>query len=132
MSLFKEFQCCNPSNMILQKDITFSNVVEEHKNLNNSDIIINDEYTEIPYFIKIDKNDSCVPSNKIQIKSTSCNESLNATFLSTEIPLNIESTEPTTKISSIEFSMLKLEQHKTKKLSIQIAKMRKYLLDNSF
>ena len=132
MSLFKEFQCCNSSDMILQKEITFSNDVEEHKNLNHSNIIINDEYTEISCFIKIDKNDSFVPSNKFQIKSTSCNESLNATFLSTEIPSNIESTGPTTKISSIEFSALKLEQHKTKKLFTQITKMRKYLLDNSF
>ena len=129
MSLFKEFQCCNPSNMILPKDLTFSS----EKSLNNSDIIINDEYIEIPYFIKIDKKDSLIPSNKTQIKSTSCNESLNTTFFSSEIPANIEITEPNlTKISSIDFSTLKLEPHQSKKLSTQITKMRKYLLDNSF
>ena len=130
MSFYKEFQCCNLSNMILPKEITFTDVPDEEKNLNNSDIIVNDEYIEIPYFIKIDRKDSFIPSIKSRFKSISWNESLNTTL--SEIPTNIERTEPNLKkISSLEFTSVKLEQHQTKKLS-KIIKMRKYLLDNSF
>ena len=130
MSFFKQFHCCNPSHIILPKDITCSAVPDEQKNLNNSDIIINDEYVEIPYFIKIGP---LIPSNQTQIKIISCSESLNTSFFSSEVPLNLETTEPNiTKSSSIEFSTLKIEHCKSKKLSTQITKMRKFLLNNSF
>jgi hypothetical protein len=130
MSFFKEFQCCNPSNIILPKDITCSAVPDEQKNLNNSDIIVNDEYVEIPYFIKIDP---FIQPNQTQIKIISCTDSLNTSFLSSEVPINLEITEQNiTKSSSIEFSTLKIEQRKSKKLSTQITKMRKFLLNNSF
>ena len=133
MSFYKEFQCCNVSNMILPKDITFTDVPDEQKNLNNSDIIVNDEYIEIPYLVKFDRKESFIPSIKSRLKSISWNESLNTTF--SEVPTNIETTEPNLKkISSLEFNSVKLEQHEphqAKKLS-KITKMRKYLLDNSF
>ena len=130
MSFFKQFQCCNPSNIILPKDITCSAIPDEQKNLNNSDIIVNDEYVEIPYFIKIDP---LIQPNQTKIKIISCTDSLNTSFLSSEVPLNLETTEQNiTKSSSIEFSTLKIEQRKSKKLSTQITKMRKFLLNNSF
>ena len=130
MSFYKEFQCCNVSNMILPKDITFTDVPDEQKNLNNSDIIVNDEYVEIPYFIKIDP---LIQPNQTKIKIISCTDSLNTSFLSSEVPLNLETTEQNiTKSSLIEFSTLKIEQRKSKKLSTQITKMRKFLLNNSF
>ena len=130
MSFFKQFQCCNPSNIILPKDITCSAIPDEQKNLNNSDIIVNDEYVEIPYFIKIDP---LIQPNQTKIKIISCTDSLNTSFLSSEVPLNLETTEQNiTKSSLIEFSTLKIEQRKSKKLSTQITKMRKFLLNNSF
>ena len=133
MSFFKEFQCCNPFKIILQKDLIFSNDSEEQNNLNSSDIIINDEYIEIPYLIKVEKKDSPALPKKTQTKSTFFNESLNAVFLSSEIPTNIETAEPTiTKLSSADFSSVKIKHVHTNKLSAQILRMRQYLLDNSF
>ena len=133
MSFFKEFQCCNPSKIILQKDLIFSNNSEEQNSLNSSDIIVNDEYIEIPYLIKVENKDSSALPKQIQNKNTFFNESLNAVFLSSEIPSNIETAEPTiTKLSSADFSSVKIEHFHTNKLSTQITRMRQYLLDNSF
>ena len=84
----------------------------------------------MPYIIKID---SLIPPNENQTKNISCYESLNTTFLSSEIPSNVKTPESNIiNSSSINFSTLKLEPHQSKKLSTQITKMRKYLLNNSF